>query len=670
VVDDEADIRGLVVDALRTVGYTADEASNGLEALDLLSAVRYDIVLTDLKMPGLDGLGLLARIKELYPDTDVILFTGYATIRTSVQAMRGGAYDYLPKPFDPEDLVRAVQRCMERRSLLQERERLSEVVSLLELGRTLTGNLDPEALAAEIVEQVGRVFGADWVSLFLRREAADALTLAAEWRAKAPNVVGSLQPTPEFLSRLASRLPGEVLFGGGEEVLEADHQDEMRPNSLMGIPLRTADRDIGVLICARRSGGLPRYGVGDGQLLSVFATQAAVSLDNALRYEELRSLDEIGRRLAATLDGERLMEETLSAVMQLVRPDTAAICTWHLDAQVVQLKVALREGMPKELAWQWQGRLCSSTDHIVGHVERGVDLEVRHVVLNSPGMRLWRQGSERGQLELRSVLTNMLGGTDDPFGLLAVGSCDPDAFTEEHARVLSTLASSAAVALNNARAYRELRELNIQTIVALVNTVEARDPYTRGHSERVGRYAAAIAREMGLPADEVERVQVGGLLHDIGKIGISDAILYKPGQLTDDEHESMKEHPAIGAHIVEGIERLAHVVPIIYAHQERYDGSGYPEGLRGEEIPLAARIVAVADAFEAMTAERPYKPAMEPAEALRLLQEGAGTRWDPQVVDALVRVVRRELARNGLRLGAGGNRPSEAGAESPKPSFN
>jgi len=169
VVDDEADIRGLVVDALRRVGYSADEAEDGLKALDLLSAVRYDIVLTDLKMPGLGGLGLLARVKELYPGTDVIMFTGYATIRTSVEAMRSGAYDYLPKPFDPEDLVRSVQRCMERRSLMQERQRLSEVVSLLELGRTLAGNLDLDALAAEIVEQVARVFGADWVLLLLRQ---------------------------------------------------------------------------------------------------------------------------------------------------------------------------------------------------------------------------------------------------------------------------------------------------------------------------------------------------------------------------------------------------------------------------------------------------------------------------------------------------------------------
>jgi len=646
VVDDEADIRGLVVDALRRVGYSADEAEDGLKALDLLSAVRYDIVLTDLKMPGLGGLGLLARVKELYPGTDVIMFTGYATIRTSVEAMRSGAYDYLPKPFDPEDLVRSVQRCMERRSLMQERQRLSEVVSLLELGRTLAGNLDLDALAAEIVEQVARVFGADWVLLLLRQEAADALTLAAEWRAQSAGVEGRLEPTPEFLGRLVSRFPGEIVFGGGAEMLGLEGSEGGGPDSVMGIPLRTADRDIGVLICARCSGGLPKYGTGDGQLFSLFATQAAVSLDNALRYRELRSLDEIGRRLAATLDGDRLGQETLSAVMRLVRPDAAAICIWRPDDRPVRLRVALRPGLSQEVALWWRDRLCDEVWQALGS-ERDLDFEVHWVETGLSQERFRGLEAGQSQVELRSVLLNRMGGQEVPFGLLAVGSCDRDVFTEEHARAFSTLTSSVSVALSNVATYRELRELNIQTIVALVNTVEARDPYTRGHSEKVGRYAAAIARELGLAGIEVERAQVGGLLHDIGKVGISDAILYKPGQLTDDEHESMKEHPAIGARIVESIERLAPVVPAIYAHQERYDGSGYPEGLRGEEIPFIARIVAVADAFEAMTSERPYKPAMEPPEALRLLVEGAGGWWDPQVVDALVQVVQREAGRDG-----------------------
>lgn len=637
VVDDEADIRGLVLDALKAVGYQADAARDGLQALELLSAVRYDIVLTDLKMPGLDGLGLLARIKELYPDTDVIMFTGYATIRTSVEAMRGGAYDYLPKPFDPEDLIRVVRRCLERRTLLQERERLSEVVGLLELGRALTSNLDLDTLAGQIVEQAGRVFAADWVSLLLRREAAHVLCLSAAWRANSPGVGGTMCPSPTFLERVVGQVGGETAFGGAEEVCLDVGEALVRPQSVMGRVLRTADREIGAIFCARRGDGLPRYTPREGQLLAVFASQAAVALDNALRYAELKALEGFGRRLSAALDAETLAEEALAAAMQLARPDSAVVWVSRPQHAAHRVHVALQEEVPQECGARWLEVLRGECEAFSeAHVA------VRRFQLGRPGVRFRLPAQTAEGAAFRSLLLYPLKRQGELLGLLGVGSRDAEAFTEEHRRVLSTLASSVSVALSNAEAYRELRELNIQTIAALINAVEARDPHTRGHSERVGRYAAAIARKMGLPEPQVEACQVGGLLHDIGKIGISDAILYKPGQLTDDEHESMKEHPAIGARIVSGIEQLAHVVPIIYAHQERYDGSGYPQGLAGEAIPLEARIVAVADAFEAMTAERPYKPAMPAEDALRVLLVGAGTRWDPHVVDALVRVVREE----------------------------
>ncbi len=635
MVDDEADIRGLVQDALRAAGYQADAARDGLQALDLLASVRHDLVLTDLKMPGLDGLELLSRIKELYPQTDVILFTGYATIRTSVEAMRGGAYDYLPKPFDPADLIRAVQRCLEHRALLQEKEHLSELVGLLELGRTLTSNLDLDTLAKEIAEQAGRIFAADWVSLLLRREAAHVLCLSAAWRAGSAGVTGTLCPSPAFLERVVGQVRNDTAFGGAEEAYLDVGEERVRPQSIMGQVLRTAGREIGALFCARRGDGMPRYTGQDGQLFAVFASQAAIALDNALRYAELRALDAFERRLAAVLDVEPLVEEALAAAMQIVSPESAAIWVRRPGPLARRIHVALREDAPPEMGERW-------TEVLQEHGLEIAETAVRRVQMGPPGLRFRLQASERESQHLCSVLVHPLEREGELLGLLGVGGRDPEVFTEGHRRVLSTLASSVAVALSNAETYRELRELNIQTIAALVNTVEARDPYTRGHSERVAWYAAAIARKMGLPSTQVEACQVGGLLHDIGKIGIRDAILYKPGQLTDDEHESMEEHPAIGARIVSGIARLAHIVPIIYAHQERYDGSGYPQGLKGDAIPLEARIVAVADAFEAMTAERPYKPAISPEDALRALQVGAGTRWDPCVVDALVQVMREE----------------------------
>jgi len=162
--------------------------------------------------------------------------------------------------------------------------------------------------------------------------------------------------------------------------------------------------------------------------------------------------------------------------------------------------------------------------------------------------------------------------------------------------------------------------------------VEARDPYTKGHSERVARYAVAIAKEIGLSLREVEDLHVAGLLHDIGKIGISDLILNKGGSLTGEEYEVVKQHPCIGAMIVKEVSSLQRIVPLIYHHHERYDGLGYPDGLAGEDTLLGARVLAVADSFEAMTSSRAYRSPMSVEHSLELLDEGGNGQWDPMLV--------------------------------------
>jgi HD-GYP domain-containing protein (c-di-GMP phosphodiesterase class II) len=187
------------------------------------------------------------------------------------------------------------------------------------------------------------------------------------------------------------------------------------------------------------------------------------------------------------------------------------------------------------------------------------------------------------------------------------------------------------------KAARENQELFLSSIRALAAAIDAKDPYTRGHSERVARYSAAIAREMGLPTDEARKVRLSALLHDVGKIGIDDRIIRKPTALTDEEFELMKAHPAKGAAIMETIPQLADIIPGMKYHHEKWEGGGYPEGLKGEEIPMQARIVAVADAFDAMTTTRPYQKAMEVSYVLERLREMSWKRFDANVVEALVR---------------------------------
>lgn len=193
--------------------------------------------------------------------------------------------------------------------------------------------------------------------------------------------------------------------------------------------------------------------------------------------------------------------------------------------------------------------------------------------------------------------------------------------------------------------YQSLEKGYLETIVALANSIDSKDPYTRGHSQRVGDLAVEIGREMGLTEREIKHLHYGGILHDIGKIGIAEPILCKQSKLTDGEMAIMRGHPEIGASIVEPVSFLEPVRAAVRSHHENWDGGGYPDGIRGEAIPLLARIVAAADTFDACTSTRPYSKAMPLGEAMEVMDRLRGGRLDPKVVDALRRVVEKRGVR-------------------------
>ncbi len=192
--------------------------------------------------------------------------------------------------------------------------------------------------------------------------------------------------------------------------------------------------------------------------------------------------------------------------------------------------------------------------------------------------------------------------------------------------------------------HRELRLAYVSTVRALAEAIDAKDPYTRGHSERVGVYSSRIARELDCPNLFVERIYLAGLLHDVGKIGIPDAIITKPGRLTRIEYELIQKHPEIGARILEPVSFLADLVPCVRHHHEWYDGSdrGYPDRLKGEQIPFPSRIILVADTVEAMTSDRPYRKALPLDVVIREIEEFRGTQFDPIAADAFLTLIARE----------------------------
>jgi len=235
-------------------------------------------------------------------------------------------------------------------------------------------------------------------------------------------------------------------------------------------------------------------------------------------------------------------------------------------------------------------------------------------------------------------------------GIIVLGYPDPSWNSAEDAAQVRQLADQVGVALSNAHLLEELQRLNWGTIRALARAVDAKSPWTAGHSERVTTLALRTGRRLGLDRKDLEILRRGALLHDIGKIGVSAAVLDKPGALTPDEFKEIREHPRIGARILEPISAYADVVPLVLQHHERFDGKGYPEGLAGEAISPGARILAVADVFDALSSDRPYRGRWERGDALAHIEKGAGTQFDPEVVATFLRMMAEAIHVAGLRL--------------------
>lgn len=232
----------------------------------------------------------------------------------------------------------------------------------------------------------------------------------------------------------------------------------------------------------------------------------------------------------------------------------------------------------------------------------------------------------------RSLVAVPLISHDRVLGVLeAVNKIDGE-FTGEDLELFTSLASLVASAVENSNLHEELRESFYDTVLVLADTLESRDTYTGGHTQRVKEYCREIGTSLELDKGEMELLALAAMLHDIGKVGVADSILRKEGPLTRDEVLQMNEHSRKGADILKHVRALRHVIPSVLSHHERYDGNGYPDRLSGEKIPLYARIIAVADTYDAMTTDRPYRKALTAADAVAELQRCSGSQFDPAIV--------------------------------------
>ncbi len=239
---------------------------------------------------------------------------------------------------------------------------------------------------------------------------------------------------------------------------------------------------------------------------------------------------------------------------------------------------------------------------------------------------------------VRQLIAVPLAEGENSFGwLAALNHVDDAEFGTVEANLLNSVAAILGIHGGNIELYRQQSELIEGIIRSLSSAIDAKDPYTCGHSDRVARVAVRLAEEMGCDAAMLKTIHLAGLLHDVGKIGVEDSVLRKAGKLTDDEYEHIKRHAEIGHHILHDLSKLGEVLPVVLHHHESWDGGGYPHRLATEHIPPAARIVAVADAFDAMSSDRPYRKGMSDERVDEILRAGAGQQWDPAVIEAFFR---------------------------------
>ncbi len=646
VVDDEEMIRYLLENALARQGYMVVCAGSGQAALKQLEGGTFDLVLTDLQMPEMDGLELLRRTRAAFPATDVIVLTGHATVETAVQAMKEGAYSYLTKPFNLDELLLTVRNCLQARRLRLEKERLSELVSLLELGRTLTSHVEPQHLYDQIMAQVAQTFAPDYASIMLLDPTGERLMLMVHRGLPAEIQPGNFYP-------VANTIAGQVIQTQEPILLLQDalpprfvpYANRSQIGSALCVPLSYRGRTLGVLNVARRA-ERPAYSRDDLQLLSVFAVQATIAIQNALLYQDLQTLERTSWQLTAILDRQQVIRTALAITRDVMQAEVAALCLWNGDVDQPSVYALANRPLAAAALNGLRTHLATQLGLLTAHAEpshlRLNFLETNPTSSPVPPESIGRPPALPDTRPLVSFTSAPLLRGGNVFGFLACASGAERAFGEDSVRVLSTLGNTIAIALQNAAAYENLKEFNLQVITSLTTALEARDPYTRGHSERVSVFATAIARAAGLSEHNVERLRVAGLLHDIGKVRVSDLILNKPGPLTDEEWECMKKHPAVGAKIVAGVSSLRDIAPIIHHHHEYYDGSGYPAGLAGQDIPLLARILTVADGFEAMISGRSYRGSRSLAEAMAIMRAGRDRQWDGHVVDIWCQVIEED----------------------------
>ncbi|MGO8702281.1 MAG: HD domain-containing phosphohydrolase [Candidatus Brocadiia bacterium] len=603
VVTDDKPCAAHSVALLRGEGYSAETADSVAGALRQLRQRPADLVITDA-MPTLDGIQLLAKIKEMFPETQVIVMAAANALEYALEGMRRGAVDFLRKPFAPEDLRTLTSRALSTLGAARSKSFLAQSRTLLETARLLSATTDRHVLPARALEVACRDFQADGAVLLAYDAAQDALSVVAHTGKAMAGWAHSVQLDAQ----------GKEAMGTGDILLATDAGTG---DCYAYAPLKAGEQTRGVL-GLRRIGG-PQFDEKSTQLLDLFALHLTIALEAARRCDaaaqqvsELEDLIAESRLLSAIPDPPGIWKQLLISASRATGAEICAV----LLADGGQGRLLLQPEMPE------------SSPLAAALRETMLEMLNRNPADRS-GARDRRSPAVRRALE--SFISVPLEVKGEIVGLLALGSSRTGCFSLEDARRLTAMAESASAASTNRADLSQVTSLYHETLELLAGMADARCPHNDGHSGQVRTFAGQLARELGLRETELYRVEDGALLHDIGKIRVSDVVLRKPGPLSREETLIVTAHPVHGAKMLLHAPHLADLIPIVRSHHERFDGSGYPDGLKGEGIALGARIVALADVFDALISHRVYRPAMTPASARQLIAEKAGSQFDPDL---------------------------------------
>lgn len=348
---------------------------------------------------------------------------------------------------------------------------------------------------------------------------------------------------------------------------------------------------------------------------------------------KLNSLMEMAALINSSLDPEEIRQMAVTVATTSVGADAASLLLLDQDSEELYFEAASGakgESLKRTRLKPGQG--------IAGWVARKGGALIIDDVRND---KRFHQGidMETGY-ETRSMIVVPVASKERMLGVLQAINKLEGYFTQDDLDILETLGHQVGTAIENAMLFQEQLETFLGITMAFAEALEKRDDYTGGHTRRVCDYSMAIARQIDLDPFQIEELRLSAILHDIGKIGVADRILQKPGKLEKDEFKEMSSHPRLGSEILEHVKSLRKMLGGVRHHHEKYDGSGYPDGKAGDQIPLAARIIAVADAFDAMTSNRAYRKALNIDDAIMELENFSGRQFDPQIVEAFLKAYR------------------------------